>query len=181
MDAPVTVSVTFTSEQYARYEALLDTIRKRAGRGAIHASDHGTHAQYGLAVFHDLQPELGDVNTDVSVAGIARQPAQSREIDGDLLGARACRDIQSRQGGRSHHTVADEAVPDLERTDRQCQRVVEVVGCVRGRDGVVFGGESLAQGRDAGTGVVRMQQRAVRRNRPAAGRHVCDVARVRFT
>ncbi|MBC8426457.1 HNH endonuclease [bacterium] len=49
-DAPVTVSVTFTSEQYARYEALLEAIRKRCDTSLRGAGS----AELLLAALHDL-------------------------------------------------------------------------------------------------------------------------------
>lgn len=49
-DAPVTVSVTFTAEQFARYEALLESIRKRGDRELRGAG----RAEVLLAALHDL-------------------------------------------------------------------------------------------------------------------------------
>jgi len=49
-DAPVTVNVTFTAEQYAHYEALLETIRKR-GDATLRGADR---AELLLAAMHDL-------------------------------------------------------------------------------------------------------------------------------
>ncbi len=49
-DAPVTVSVTFTAEQYARYEALLESIRKRGDAGTRGMD----RAELLLAALHDL-------------------------------------------------------------------------------------------------------------------------------
>ncbi len=49
-DAPVTVSVSFTAEQYARYEALLESIRKR-GDGTLRGAGR---AEVLLAALHDL-------------------------------------------------------------------------------------------------------------------------------
>jgi len=56
-DAPVTVSVTFTAEQYARYEALLEAIRKRGGRreSSVRGMDR---AELLLAALNDLAEEL---------------------------------------------------------------------------------------------------------------------------
>jgi len=55
--APVTVSVTFTPEQYARYEALLETIRKRGGRrdSSVHGMDR---AELLLAALNDMAGDL---------------------------------------------------------------------------------------------------------------------------
>ena len=55
--APVTVSVTFTPEQYARYEALLETIRKRGNRrdSSVRAMDR---AELLLAALSDLAENL---------------------------------------------------------------------------------------------------------------------------
>ncbi len=56
-DTPVTVSTTFTSEQYARYEALLETIRKRANRSG--STVRGTNrAELLLAALNDLAENL---------------------------------------------------------------------------------------------------------------------------
>ncbi len=65
VDVPVTVSVTFTSEQYARYEALLETIRKRAGRSE--STVRGMNrTELLLAALHDLAEDHGSETTAVS-------------------------------------------------------------------------------------------------------------------
>lgn len=56
-DAPVSVSVTFTAAQYARYEALLESIRRR-GDATLRNADR---AEVLLAALHDLA--AGDVPT----------------------------------------------------------------------------------------------------------------------
>ena len=56
-DVPVTVSTTFTSEQYARYEALLETIRKRAGRSGSTVRG-ANRAELLLAALNDLAENL---------------------------------------------------------------------------------------------------------------------------
>ncbi len=61
-DTPVTVSVTFTSEQYARYEALLETIRKRAGRKGSTVRG-ANRAELRLAALHDLAEDHGSETT----------------------------------------------------------------------------------------------------------------------
>ncbi|MFH1842272.1 MAG: HNH endonuclease [bacterium] len=53
----VTVAVTFTAEQYARYEALLETIRKRASQGGS-AVRGMNRAELLLAALNDLAENL---------------------------------------------------------------------------------------------------------------------------
>jgi 5-methylcytosine-specific restriction endonuclease McrA len=66
-DVPVTVSLTFTSEQYARYEALLETIRKRRSP-SLQGMDR---AELLLAALHDLAE-----NPDGSAASADGPPYQ---------------------------------------------------------------------------------------------------------
>ena len=67
-DVPVTVSVAFTSEQYARYEALLETIRKRAGRKG--STVRGMNrAESLLAALNDLSENLEQGSETGAVAG----------------------------------------------------------------------------------------------------------------
>ncbi|MBC8423628.1 HNH endonuclease [bacterium] len=56
-DVPVTVSTQYTAEQYARYEALLETIRKRGGRkdSSVRGLDR---AELMLAALNDLAEKL---------------------------------------------------------------------------------------------------------------------------
>jgi len=64
-DVPVTVSVTFTSEQYARYEVLLETIRKRADRRG--STVRGMNrAELLLAALYDLAEDQGSETKVVS-------------------------------------------------------------------------------------------------------------------
>jgi len=61
-DAPVTVTVTFTAEQYARYEALLEAVHKRRDASLRGAG----RAELLLAALHDLA--AGGGATDASSA-----------------------------------------------------------------------------------------------------------------
>jgi hypothetical protein len=63
VDVPITVSVKLTSTQYAQYEALLETIRKRTSRSdsSLRGLDR---AELLLAALHDLAENLdGGSNT----------------------------------------------------------------------------------------------------------------------
>ncbi len=55
--APISVSVTFTPEQYARFETLLETIRKRGGKrdSSVHGMDR---AELLLAALNDLAEHI---------------------------------------------------------------------------------------------------------------------------
>jgi len=67
-DVPVTVSVTFTSEQYARYEALLETIRKRTGRNGSTVRG-ANRAELLLAALNDLAENLDQSSATAAVSG----------------------------------------------------------------------------------------------------------------
>ena len=59
MDSPITVNTRYTSEQYVRYEAILETIRKLASRkgSSVRGMDR---AELQIAALNDLAEKLAD-------------------------------------------------------------------------------------------------------------------------
>jgi 5-methylcytosine-specific restriction endonuclease McrA len=79
LEAPVTITLRFTVEQYARYEALLERIRKRAGRRAAASVQGLDRPELLLAALHDLAQRL---DAEPSTRKSAERPGRARSRAG---------------------------------------------------------------------------------------------------
>ena len=117
----------------------------------------------------DFEPVFRDVDEDVPLAEIGRQPAPALEVQRDLLDALRDRHVQLRDRRRADGAVRLEAVPALEPFHRLLQ--FRAVGRIllAGSPRVVAGdGQPAREQRNGGVLLSRFQLQLRGHGRPAA-------------
>ncbi len=137
----------------------------------IRLADDDAHRKRIGSVIPDVEPHFRDVDEDVRIAEIARQPSPSLHVQLDLPDARFDRHVHLGDHRRSDDAVVGETVPALESLDGFLQVGVvhrRFVARHRGSREVAGCGQSCREGGNQRTALSRLQFQTRRHSRPAA-------------
>jgi hypothetical protein len=112
-------------------------------------ADDGADIEGELPAFVGFEVEVRDVDAEMPLAEVVRQPAPAVEIDFDLTNAVVERDVERGAGSAIDRAGGRQPMVLLEHAHRAGKRVVVTAAFRAGRGQLAGGGQPAAQGHDS--------------------------------
>ena len=100
-------------------------------------TDNDSHIEFDVIIFDGSQLVAAEVDQQITLTQIIRQPAEALQVNPDFIDHVLCRYIQCGQGIWSDNAVLFQAVLSLKYLDRLHQSLVIAQGAIKFRSGQI--------------------------------------------